>query len=181
MRSKLNITIACFLCLVSNILFAQSANEIKGEHLKLEWPKEDHWKVANDQATGWQHSVNMVHEGESIYSWTELGNMTSIKGVTGIPVDTAMYMMFLSAVAKADNPKVTKLQKGVIQDCEWILFSIEAPSFKNDTIPESQLWYVIQGKQGLYTNFVAVKNATLPDAFKQKWTTFFLNGRLIYD
>jgi len=181
MKDRLCIFFSVVLCFLSGLAAAQVENEMKVEHLRLEWPSSAHWKVINDQTSGFQQSIDMVHDGETINHWTELANMTSIRGMTGIPVDTAMYMMFLSAIAKAENPKVTQIQKGVMQGCEWILFSIEAPSFKNDTTPESQLWYVLQGKQGLYTNFIAIKNATLPEAFKEKWTTFFLNGKLIYD
>jgi hypothetical protein len=174
-------TIALIIFFLPYVLFAQNNKANKGESLKLDWPKSEHWKIGDEQEAGVQHIVDLVHENESTASWTELGNMTSIKGIVGIPVDTAMYMMFLSAVAKAYDPKLTFIQKGQLQDCAWILFSIEAPGFKNDTIPESQLWYVVQGKEGLYTNFIAIKNSRLPEDFKQKWTTFFLSGRLTYN
>ena len=174
------IILLVFFCL-PGIVSAQIEKASKTETLRLEWPKSEHWKVGDQQEYGVQRTVDLVHENESVIEWTELGNMTSVKGMTGIPVDTAMYMMFLSAVAKAVDPKLTFIQKGQMQDCPWILFSIEAQGFKNDTTPESQLWYVLQGKQGLYTNFIAIKSSKLPVEFKQKWTTFFLNGRLMYD
>ena len=168
-------------CSLPYIVSAQNDKTGKGESLKLDWPKSEHWRIGDEQASVRQRTVNMVREDESIIEWTVLGNMTSVKGITGLPIDTAMYMMFLSAVAKAEDPKLTFIKKGQLQDCPWILFSIEAPGFKDDTIPESQLWYVVQGKEGLYTNFIAIKNSRLPEDFKEKWMTFFLNGRLIYN
>jgi len=170
-----------FLVFIPFILFAQNDKPPKGESLKLEWPESDHWKVGGDLEEGPQHITNFIHDGETLDKWTELGNMTSLKGMLGISVDTAMYVMFLSAVAKAPDAKLAVIKKGETQDCPWIIFSIEAPEFKKDTIPESQLWFLIQGKQGLYTNFVATKQPKLPEDFKQKWTTFFEKGRLVYN
>ena len=162
------------------LLFAQNKPH-PAESLKLDWPESEHWKVGDEQQDRRQHITDLIHEDESIDKWTELGNMTSIKGMVGIPVDTAMYMMFLSALGAAPEAKLTFMQKGEIQECPWILFTIEAPGFKEDTMPESQLWYVIQGKQGLYTNFIAIKKPKLPEDFKTKWIAFFLKGRLVYN
>ena len=167
--------------LLPYLLFAQTNKKHKGESLALEWLHTADWKVADDQDDGQQHIIDLVHENESIDKWTELGNMTSLKGMVGLPIDTAMYMMFWSAIATAPDAKLTLIQQGVTQDCEWSIFSIEAPGFTDDTIPESQLWYVIQGKEGLYTNFIAIKKSKLPDDFKAKWSAFFQKGRLVYN
>lgn len=179
--SKLYFFVAALL--VPVFVFAQSTPtpNTKTESLKIEWPESDHWKVGKDQSDNRMHSVDMVHENESLALWTEMANSTSLKGMLYIPVDTAMYFMFLSAIAKAPDAKLTMVKKGEMQECPWILFSIEAPEFKTDPIPESQLWFVVQGKQGLYTNFVALKKEKLPDDFLKKWTDFFLKTRLSYN
>lgn len=65
----------------------------------------------------------------------------------------------------------------------WIIhgsFTIESPRFKNDKRPESQLWYIVQGKTSLYTNFRGVKQATIPTDVKDKWTGFFKTGKVVY-
>ena len=152
----------------------------KGESLALDWPDDEHWKVGDNQEDGATHVVDLIHEGETVDNWTELGNMMSIKGVTGVPVDTAMQMMYRQSKVESAKAKLTFLEKDENATNPWILFTIESPSFKNDAVPESQLWYVVQGKQGLYTNFRAIKKATISPALIAKWSKFFKAGRVVY-
>jgi hypothetical protein len=79
------------------------------------------------------------------------------------------------------SPKavLTFIEKDETAEYPWIIFTIESPSFKNDKKPESQLWYVVQGKSALYTNFRAVKEATVPKELKDKWTAFFKTGKIV--
>jgi hypothetical protein len=122
----------------------------------------------------------MIHANETIDKWTELGNMTSIKGIKGIPVERAMVLMYDQAKQNAPKAKLTFIEKDETVEFPWILFTIEAPSFKNDKTPESQLWYIIQGKQALYTNFIAVKKPTIPTELKEKWMPFFKSGKVVH-
>ena len=109
----------------------------------------------------------------------ELGNMTSIKGVKGIPVDKAMNLMFDQAKQNSPKAKSTFIEKDETAEYPWIIFTTESSSFKNDKNPESQLWYIVQGKQALYTNFRAIKQSTVPADLKEKWITFFKSGKIV--
>jgi len=149
------------------------------ESLMLDWPDAENWKVGDDQENAQQHVVDLIHSNETIDKWTEIGNMTSIKGVTGIPVDKAMNLMFDQAKQNAPKATLTFIEKDEKAEYPWIIFTIEAPNFKNDKTPESQLWYIVQGKQALYTNFRAIKQATIPQALKDKWIQFFKGGKIV--
>lgn len=151
-----------------------------GESLMLDWPDSEHWKVGDDQENSQQHVIDLIHENETIDKWTELGNMTSVKGVVGIPVKKAMNMMFEQSKKHSTKANLTLIEKDESAEYPWIIFTIECPSFTNDKTPESQLWYIIQGKQGLYTSFRAVKQATIPEDLKIKWTAFFKSGKIVY-
>ena len=155
-------------------------NEQKaGESLVLNWPDNENWKVGDDQENDQQHIIDLIHSNETIDKWTELGNMTSIKGVAGIPIDKAMDLMFDQAKLNSPKATLTFIEKDEKATYPWIIFTIESPNFKNDKNPESQLWYIVQGKQALYTNFRAVKKATVPDELKEKWTKFFKTGKIV--
>jgi tetratricopeptide (TPR) repeat protein len=151
-----------------------------GESLALHWPENENWKIGDDQENVEQHVIDFIHTNETIDRWTELGNMTSLKGVKGVPVERAMVLMYDSAKQNAPKAKLTFIEKDETVECPWILFTIEAPSFKDDKTPESQLWYIVQGKQALYTNFRAVKKATIPTELKEKWIPFFKSGKIVY-
>jgi tetratricopeptide (TPR) repeat protein len=150
-----------------------------GESLMLYWPESENWKIGADQENAQTHVLDLIHSNETIDKWTELGNMTSIKGVTGVPMDRAMDLMFDQAKLNSPKAKLTFIEKDESVEYPWIIFTIESPSFKNDKTPESQLWYIVQGKQALYTNFRAVKQATVPVELKDKWTKFFKTGKII--
>jgi tetratricopeptide (TPR) repeat protein len=150
-----------------------------GESLMLNWPESENWKIGDDQENAQQHVLDLIHSNETIDKWTELGNMTSIKGIKGLPMDKAMNLMFDQAKQNAPKSKLTFIEKDESAEYPWIIFTIESPSFKNDKTPESQLWYIVQGKQSLYTNFRAVKQATIPSDLKEKWTAFFKTGKIV--
>jgi tetratricopeptide (TPR) repeat protein len=151
-----------------------------GESLMLDWPDSENWKVGDDQENAQQRVIDLIHTNETIDNWTELGNMTSFKGVTAkIPMDKAMNLMFDQAKQNAPKAKLTFIEKDENVEYPWIIFTIEAPGFKNDNRPESQLWYIIQGNQALYSNFRAIKQAKIPDDLKAKWTNFFKTGKIV--
>jgi tetratricopeptide (TPR) repeat protein len=150
-----------------------------GESLQLRWPESENWKVGAEQENDQQHVIDFIHTDETIEAWTELGNMSAIKGVKGVPVEEAMNLMFDQAKQNAPKATLTFIEKDETTEYPWIIFTIEAPYFKNDKTPESQLWYIVQGKQALYTNFIAVKQATIPENLKEKWTAFFKTGQVV--
>ena len=151
-----------------------------GESLMLDWPESENWKLANSQETEQMMMIEIIHSNETLENWTEIGTMMSIKGVTNVPMDKAMGVMFDQAKLKSPNAKLTFIEKDESVLFPWIIFTIEASSFTSDAIPESQLWYIVQGKQALYTNFRAVKKAVLPQDLKDKWTAFFKTGKVLY-
>ncbi len=162
------------------LVFAQNPKAHKEESFVVDWPANEHWKIGDDQEDAMQHVVDYIHDSEAIDKWTEMGNMTSIKGITGLAIDTAMILMFSSAKVTAPEAELTFIEKGEMEGRKWIIFSIEAPRFLDDASPESQLWFVLQGKYGLFTNFVAIRKPKLPEEFKSKWAAFFQKGRLVY-
>jgi tetratricopeptide (TPR) repeat protein len=149
------------------------------ESVKLNWPEDEHWKIGSEQDNAEQHVVDYIHDNETLQKWTEIGNMTSIKGATGVPMDKAMQLMLEESKKNSDDVKLTFIEKDEKAEYPWITFMLEASSFKTDKTPESQLWYVVQGKNALYTNFRAIKQATIPSELKEKWVKFFKTAKVV--
>lgn len=158
--------------------FCENQEQV-AESFILDWPLKENWKVGDNQENSKQHIVDFIHSNETIDKWTELGNMTSIKGIKGVPVSTAMNLMIDQAKLNSPKAKLTFIEKNEQAEYPWIIFTIESPNFKNDKNPESQLWYIVQGKQALYTNFRAVKQATIPADLKASWIEFFKTGIVV--
>lgn len=154
--------------------------QLSGESFMLYWPDNENWKVGNRQENEQIMMLELIHANETLENWTEIGTMMSVKGVTGILVADAMDLMFQKTKENAPDAKLTFIEKDETAEHPWIIFIIESPRFKDDEIPESQLWYIVQGKQALYTNFRAVKQAAIPEDLKTKWIQFFKTGKIVY-
>jgi hypothetical protein len=61
---------------------------------------------------------------------------------------------------RAKDAKLLVIEQSQTDGYNWIMFKIQASSFVDSPKPESQLYYVIQGKSALFINFVAVKQAS---------------------
>lgn len=149
------------------------------ESLMLDWPDSEDWKVGSKQENRKMTMLELIHSNETLEKWTEFGSMMSIKGATNIPMDTAMNMMFNQAKQNSPNAKLTFIEKDESVTYPWIIFTIETPDLKSENKPESQLWYIVQGKIALYVNFRAVKQATISSALIDKWIKFFKTGKVV--
>jgi tetratricopeptide (TPR) repeat protein len=150
-----------------------------GESLILDWPDSENWKIGTNQENDEVAMIELIHADESIENWTEFGNMMAIKGARNIPVDKAMNMMYDQAKQNSPKAILTFIEKDESIEYPWIIFTIECPNFKNDKRPESQLWYIVQGKTALYTNFRAVKQTQISNELKDKWIKFFKSGKIV--
>jgi len=151
-----------------------------GESLSLHWPENENWKIGSNQENDEMTMLELIPSNETFENWTEIGTMISIKSAKNIPMDKAMEMQF--AQLKKDSPKakLTFIEKDENVKFPWIIFTIECPKFKDDKNPESQLWYIIQGKTSLYMNFRAIKESTIPENLKKKWIEFFKTATIVY-
>lgn len=164
------------LLFISTNLFSQD----KIENLKINWPDKYAWKIGNNQENDKIHFVELVPGNEDINSWTIIGTMLSIKGITKLPMDTAINLMYEQTKANAPKATLTIIEKNETDSNHWVIFKIESPSFNDSNTPESQLYYIIQGKSSLYSNFVALKQKKLSEEFVKEWIDVFKKSELIY-
>jgi len=168
-----------YIFLITFILFTISVFS-QTENLKILWPEEYKWKICLNQEDETTHSIEIIPENEDIKSWKILGAMTIVKNTTNTSTDQVIKSMIESSLEESPIAKLTVLEKNDSSKNSWIIFKIETSSFPNDPKPESQLFYVIQGEQSLFMNFIGIKEETLSNDFIVKWTKVFKNSELIY-
>lgn len=152
----------------------------KIEKLKINWPEKYEWKIGSNQETEQMHFIEFVPRKESIDNWTIIGTMISIKGATNVSMDVAINLMFDQTKATAPKAKLTIIEKNETDENHWTIFTIESPRFTDNKNPESQLYYIVQGKSSLYSNFVAIKEKKLSKDFINDWTKVFKSSELVY-
>lgn len=158
------------------LLFTGLSLSQKMETLEVHWPDEYKWKIGSNEENEQMHFMEVVPGNETVENWTIIGTMISLKNMKGVPLDKVMDITYEQSKGAAPKAKLTLIEKSDT----WILFKIESPSFKDDKNPESQLIYVVQGEQTLYTNMVAIKEKKLSDEFVQKWSEVFKSSKLVF-
>ncbi|MDI9310153.1 MAG: hypothetical protein QM535_08055 [Limnohabitans sp.] len=173
---KTKILYVVLFCSFSFSVFSQG----KIENLKVNWPEEFKWKVANNQEDEKVHFVELIPEKESLDKWTIIGTMMSLKGVKNLSMDVAVNLYYEQTKKEAPDAKLTIIEKNENSNHKWVLFKIEVEKYVDDPNPESQVYYIIQGDSSLYVNLVGIKQKTISKAFEEKWSKVFKSSELIY-
>ena len=177
--SKIVIFILTFLLVYTNS-FAQNSLP-KGELLMLDWPDEENWKLGSSQENEQMVVIDLVRGDETVENWTEIVTMITYKGVKNKKVEEMKQVFYGHTKKICANAKLTELEKNNVASNPWIIFSIECGGFADGTGPESQVWFVIQGKDALYANQRALKVPEIPVQTKQKFLSFFKKAKLVYN
>jgi hypothetical protein len=151
------------------------------ESLRIFWPTEYNWKVLGPFEDSATRSMQLIPAGDSVQHWSIMGFMSRMKNnFMAKGFNQLIKSHTDAALQESPLAKLTIIEKDSSASNFWIIFKVENPSFPNDPIPESQLYYLIQGESTLYMNFVAIKKEKLTDEFVTKWTKIFKSSRLEY-
>lgn len=123
--------------------------------------------------------IELIPGDEDPQIWSIIVTMMSMPGVRNVPMEVAMNTLLDQAKETAPSAKLTLIEKQDSVAHPWALFTIEAPEFVGRDQPESQLYHVIQGQSGLYTNFVAVRKPALSKEFIAQWSAIFKKTEIL--
>lgn len=150
------------------------------EGIAISWPQEYKWKIISSQESNKINSIELIPSSEKEQNWTLLGKMVSLKGVKNISLDKAMKKMYEQTKEDIICTKLTFLEKNDYDKYPWILFKIESSCSQKESENESQLWFIRQGNQSLYINFISVKKKTLENKFIKLWTRIFKDSEIVF-
>ena len=156
------------------------ANENQSkETLMLDWPNDEGWHVASNQEDKERRVFELLRNKETFDNWTEMGTMMvyPLQGASKQNVDMDVYMNLFYENAKKNGflPKLTFIEKDDKAEFPWIIYKMET----NSKTPESQVWQIMQGNTGMYVNFRAVKEKTVPVDLQTKLVAFFKTAKIV--
>ena len=168
---------ACLLLIIAN-MSAKAQDEI----LNVPWPTEYKWKVLSDTTVGIVHMTEYIPAKENKDNWTLKTVMVILSNpeLHTIPMDTNMKMMAANAKRGAPKARVTVLEENDTASDPYVFFTVETPYFDKDPKPLSQLFYVIEGKNGQYFSYISIKEPKLTQSFIEKWSKFLRQAELMY-
>ena len=152
---------------------------LKGEAFSLPWPVDEHWRVQNISEDSTFSLMEFFHDNEQPELWTEYGAMMTLRDIRNANFKEFSQMIYQDFKQRAPKATLQYIKEDKKSEFPWLILSLQAPSTVDHQQPESQLWYIIQGKTALYSNFRAVKKATLSKELIKKWSAFFRSGTII--
>jgi hypothetical protein len=147
----------------------------KVEHIVISWPGEYNWKIVKQTHDENTQTSMIIPGNDSISNPSIIGSLTVYRGAKFSKLEDIIthYKAGLDS-----GSRLTPLERSQNTKYSWIIFKVETPANNKYAEPESDLYYVVQGKFGLYENFVGIKAATLSDEFVKKWTAVFMTGQI---
>jgi hypothetical protein len=174
---KTQTTITCLLIFVANCFIAQQ-NFIK-EKYELNWLATNEWKlVQHNELEALEVSV-YAHPNESLTDWTELGYTIHYKEVVEMPIDSFMYKMHSQVKIAYPTAQVKFIDKKENKNSQWILFAIEVPESLSNSVLESQIYHITQGKNGVYSSYIMIKRNSFTEAEIKKWSSFLKKAKMV--
>lgn len=145
------------------------------EHIDIDWPGEYNWKIVQQKHDENKQTSMIIPGNDSISNPSIIGSLTVYRG--------AKFSTFENIIsnykARLDSgSSLTPLERSQKTKYPWIIFKVETPATTKYPEPESDLYYVVQGKFGVYENFVGIKAATLSGEFVKKWTAVFMTAQI---
>ncbi len=172
---KKHLLLVVALLTTATSLMAQANTET----LRLFLPTEYKWKIAADQESGNTRMLELIPGNETLNNWSIIVTTVSMKGAKNMPLTTIMNTVYNKTKVNAPQSKLVMIERKDVGSNPWIIFRI-SPGMGKTRNPESQLYFIIQGNQNLYNNFVAVKKDMLGPLFIDQWTRVFKSSKLIY-
>jgi len=166
------------LLLYTAVSFAQARQQV----LVTPLPEEYTFKVGSDENLGNMHVTQSILTDEVPDKWTLLINNTVIKNISDLTPPGIIEMYKKSTKEEAPQAKLTVIESKpkVKNKSVYVIFRVEIPRFHYDPQPQSRLYYIVQGDNELFVNYVAVKSPTLDKAFENKWIKVFKASKLEY-
>jgi len=143
----------------------------QNELVKINWPKNEKWHVADQQKSDAQTMIELLKGNETFENFSEIGTTYIFRGAMYIPVTEKIDELYNRVKKLAPEAKKTMIEKDEKNVCPWYIYKIESPT-------ESQIWFAIQGKKEIYVNFWATKNAAISADQQTKWVNIFKSSKI---
>jgi hypothetical protein len=151
----------------------QTGRAMRRERLAIAFPGAATWKLITDTLVDNFATRQYLPENETPEKWNQMVYAMTMENVQIADIDQAIKSFTDAATGKSSSAKVTLLSKENLPKRRRALFKVETPA-----VPESQLYYVVQGVKSFHAVFIAQKSATLSPAFIKTWGDIFRKSKL---
>ncbi|SFW66696.1 hypothetical protein [Chitinophaga sancti] len=154
---------------------------IRRETLKMVVPGLSSWKILFEGEDSVNYIKQLIPANETKENWQTTINQTFVKGIKVEKIHQVVDIFVTASKSETNLTKTTIINEVEGPGQKWALFKAETPYYPNDPRPESQLYYLLQGKDGVHVAFVAIREKQLSPEFVKKWTEIFRKSSLVYE
>jgi hypothetical protein len=163
--------IVLFAFLIFNNINAQSNS--KTEIFTINWPKEEGWHIIkrDNNASSTVMMTVLLKGNETIENHSEIGTTYICNGSMYVPIENKIEELF-QPLKNTPTAKRTIIEKDEKAKYPWSILKIEYPI-------ESQIWYIIQGKNELYCTLWSTNQKEITPKSQEKWVKIFKSSKII--
>lgn len=115
-----------------------------------------------------------IPKKENFDNYSIIFTITTIKNASSVSLDLLKQSLLKDFNEKAVGAKFTEVERKL----DYIIFKNEVDYYKSaPKDKESQLYFLIKGKDDLFIISVALKKKKLPEKFINEWTEVFKNSK----
>lgn len=164
---------------ILGLIFSCFLSAQKSDSLRLEFPKKYNLKLEAKQENSKMKMLEWIPKGKNWDNYDIIATMITLKDGAKIPLELLKQNQYKIAVEKTEGLKLTDLEKNKEGEREYILFKMEAKSYKNSPNTESQLFYFTKAENDLFICISALRTESLSKEFVDEWTKVFKESQII--
>ncbi len=168
MKKRIKLAVVFGLLLLSH---ANGQSGAKAELVKINWPKNEKWHIADQQKSDAQTMLELLKGTETFDNFSEIGTTYIFRGEMYVPVTDKIEELYNRVKKNAPTAKKTIIEQDDKGSCPWYIYKIESPT-------ESQVWFAVQGKDEIYVSFWATKSAEISAGQQSKWVAVFKSSKI---
>ena len=169
MRKLLTIT-SLFLTFISPFQTFCQTND-KPEFVKIDWPKDEKWHIADQQKSASQTMIELLKGLETFDNFSEIGTTYIFRGSMYVPIKDKIDELYNRVKKNAPTANKTMIEKDENTNCPWYIYKIESPT-------ESQVWFAVQGKNEIHISFWATRSSEIKSELQDKWVKIFKSSKI---
>jgi len=167
-----------FLLFLS-ISFSLSIYSQKIDSLQFSLPEKYNLHLEEKQENDKMIMMEYIPKGQNWDNYDIIVTKVVTKNAASIPLQTFFDNIKKRVQSKTKNLRIKEVSRNKKGEREYILFTMEADSYKDSKTTESQVYYFAKGDNDVFMCIAAVKEKNLPKKFVEEWSKVFLQSQII--
>lgn len=167
-----------FLLFLS-LSFSLSMYAQKRDSLQFSLPEKYNLHLEEKQENDEMIMMEYIPKGQNWDNYNIIVTKLVSKNMASVPLQTFFDNIKKGTQAKTKNLRIKELARNKKDEREYILFTMEADSYKDSKTTESQVYYYTKGDNDVFTCIAAIKEKNLPKKFVEEWSKVFLQSQII--